>query len=445
MSSEGAASSSSNAVHTAPLRRAILVKCPTFPQTPELHLPPMDLKQTSLRQLKLLISEQLPHRPTPAEQRIIHAGKLCVGDEQTLDTWVKHADDDVVVFHAIAAAAASPTRPEPSTSGTSSSASTSGNTHTSTASPHPSSNAFGTSPATATTFTSHQIIMGLAGVQAPILVIDGMPYLVMPSTIAAQPLSQVPTPVVIRNVQHVPNVAAAGNAPGQPQVHVFHGPAPAPVNANPGVARRMMQPQDFQQALDGLWTLCKYLFFIYLFSMNASTERWIFMHIVAIVLFLAQTGRLAPVARFIRDRVQSLLGRNESIAAMVQQVPMVRAFLGVVVPFLGTLVPGVEQFFLRQNEAEAPEAAPDAQPQQQEDQAPAAEAQRDSALNPQEQTTSDPTDTNASTSEPTSEESSAMPSTGKPMTMMSDAGSSSATAARQDSQVTQRQSNTQAE
>ncbi|KAF9929388.1 hypothetical protein FBU30_001592 [Linnemannia zychae] len=109
-----------------------------------------------------------------------------------------------------------------------------------------------------------------------------------------------------------------------PQQHSQLHPQPQPQH-EAGAAAILPEENARDQAGRGqrraasLWLLLKLAFGVYLFSQNGSIERIVLLHIVALIIFLHQTGRLRIVRRIPRPPQDTTRDPSGNTAAAAEQ------------------------------------------------------------------------------------------------------------------------------
>ena len=215
---------------------------------------------------------------------------------------------------------------------------------------------------------------GYPEIRPTIVYIEGLPYLAVPASMPAlisdmqvnvsqlhqaafqqrQQLNQL-VQQLPPNVQQQVNLAlnqqqfqgfVFGNMPADGQ---------AAVGVPPIVNRRNVRVHVIRLSpnlMNAMWTLLKLGLFIYIFSPNASPLRLYAMYILSAVIFMFQMGWLTAIGRFFVDNSQSVQNIFEGWTGRFSG--RVAIFFGhVLVPLLASLIPGVDQYFIRPPETPA--------------------------------------------------------------------------------------------
>ncbi|KND01601.1 uncharacterized protein SPPG_03399 [Spizellomyces punctatus DAOM BR117] len=305
----------------------LCIRCPSYPN--ETYFVDV-MPEWNIAQLKGMMSEQFPGQPGVDEMRLIHAGKL-LGDEMVVREILNSSSLPtpptvhlVIKSGSVSLDASSPARPSTAISPSpedlhsglrqrKTGLARSDETGEGQASATPTAAPPISTPPATTHFVPNapagQPFMHLA-VPYQIVMINGIPYAMHP-TVFPQPYQpQAGQPHLAAPQQYAPppNLPAEAAAPV---------PAPAPVqpaapvlNAAPGAIggnvddefgdRQRNAPQN------PFWLLVKLTFLVYIFSHNSSLTKIILMNLVALVIFLVQTGRL----RLIRRHELEAMGYN---------------------------------------------------------------------------------------------------------------------------------------
>ncbi|KAJ3036381.1 hypothetical protein HDV00_002797 [Rhizophlyctis rosea] len=330
----------------------IVIRCPSFPDTN--FTLQVDLRWPLL-QVKEALAEQYPSKPPVGSQRIIHGGKLRSDVEVLADIFSNCESTTTPTLHLVIKAESVPTpapapsvqlsvgapgdselrqrrnvaiTPPTSASSTiietapvvastpvSSEAPEPNNTNKTPVPPPPQQNAWPQLPFPYQVVLINGIPYALhsAFAQPHIPTTPQLPYPAMPHLLPAQypfpphipglvpPPAAAPAPHAVP--QHQP--APPPPQPQQPAPAAPAAPAPNPAPANAAAAAFGLNaaaaapPDEFGAAAGGanriqnaIWLLIKMTFLLYLFNQNASLERMILLNVIALVIFLFQTGVL---------------------------------------------------------------------------------------------------------------------------------------------------------
>ncbi|KAF9143394.1 hypothetical protein BGX30_000548 [Mortierella sp. GBA39] len=261
---------------------SVVINSPTH--TP--HKFTLDLsRQCTILELKEIIVTRLDTKLTVADQRLIFGGRI-LDDKDTLDRVFEKVDCSTTAT----ATGARDGRTETDASNST--------TNTTTAySPFPFMATAGGVP----------VMVPMAPQAMQYVLVNGMPYLVPAVYLPMLHYQQMQQ--TYGQFQFLPD--GAPFLPSLQNINSINSNINNPIvdQARAGAAVAAEAPQQNAQEIAArdqrraasLWLLMKLAFGIYLFGQNGSIERLVLLHIVALVIFLHQTGRLRIVRRIVQN------------------------------------------------------------------------------------------------------------------------------------------------